>query len=103
MIETVVMIFVGIVLIVMGYLIGIKGKISLIHFYHYKRVAEEDKPILCKKVGLGNLMIGAAILLVPLLKGLVGETIALTIAGVTAVVAVIIVIAAIIKYNHGLF
>lgn len=101
--DSLVPVFVGIVLLGMGYFIGVKQKISLVHSYHYKNVAEEDKPDFCKKVGLGNALIGIAVLCVPVLRPLIGETAALAIAGVTAVAAGALVISTIIKYNHSLF
>lgn len=101
--DSLVPIFVGIVLLGMGYFIGVKQKISLVHSYHYKNVAEEDKPDFCKKVGLGNALIGIAVLCVPVLRPLIGATAALAIAGVTAVAAGALVISTIIKYNHSLF
>ena len=101
--DTLIPVFVGIALVGMGYFIGVKQKISLVHSYHYKNVAEEDKPNFCKKVGLGNALIGIAVLCVPVLRPLVGETAALAIAGVTAIAAGALVISTIIKYNHSLF
>ena len=101
--DSLVPVFVGIVLLGMGYFIGVKQKISLVHSYHYKNVAEADKPDFCKKVGLGNAVIGFAVLCVPVLRPLIGENAALAIAGVAAVAAGVLVISTIIKYNHSLF
>lgn len=101
--ETIILIAVGLLLLILGYLIGIKQKINLVHSYHYKRVAEEDKPIFCRKIGLGNAIIGGAILLIPLLTILIGAAAALIIAGIASIVAGYIVISTIIKYNKGLF
>lgn len=101
--STVILCFAGILLLTMGYFIGVKQKIQLVHSYHYKNVSEQDRPSFCKEVGLGNAIIGGAILSVPVLQSLLGVTIALVIAGVTAVIAGIIVFRAILKYNHSLF
>lgn len=101
--ELIVLLFVGCLLLGMGYAIGVKGKISLVHSYHYKNVAEGDKPAFCKRIGLGNAIIGLAILSIPLLRPILGETISLAIAGIAAVAAGVLVIATIIRYNGSLF
>ncbi|MGN0686582.1 MAG: DUF3784 domain-containing protein [Oscillospiraceae bacterium] len=101
--QDIIPIAVGITLLIFGYLIGIKKKIRLVHSYHYKRVAEQDKPAFCRGVGLGNAIIGLAALLVPVLTRLIGEDTALIIAAVAAVIALVIVFFTIIRYNRGLF
>ncbi|MGN0691414.1 MAG: hypothetical protein ACI4K7_03600 [Oscillospiraceae bacterium] len=101
--ETVILIAVGFLLLILGYLIGVKQKINLVHSYHYKRVKEEDKPVFCRKIGLGNAIIGGAILMIPLMTVLIGAAAALVIAGIASLAAGCIVISTIIKYNHGLF
>ncbi|MGN0696719.1 MAG: hypothetical protein ACI4J5_08150 [Oscillospiraceae bacterium] len=101
--ETIILVAAGLLLLAFGYLIGIKHKIDLVHSYHYKRVKEEDKPDFCRKIGLGNAIIGGAILLIPLLTVLIGAAAALIIAGIASAAAGYIVISTIIKYNKGLF
>ena len=54
---------VGILCVVIGYLIGKKEKISLLHDYHYEKVAEEDKPAFCKLMGLAVTAIGISLLI----------------------------------------
>ncbi len=49
---------VGILLGVLGYLIWVKKKISLLHAYHYDKVANEDKDIFCTVCGVGLTVIG---------------------------------------------
>lgn len=65
--------------------------------------AEQDRPVFCKRIGPGNAIIGGGILAVPVLRPLIGPSTALTIAGIAAVAAGVLVISTIIKYNHGLF
>lgn len=101
--ETVIMLFVGIMLLVMGYFIGVKQKINLVHSYHYKNVAEEDKPAFCKKIGLGNAIIGGAVLSIPMLRPFLGVNASLAIAGIAAVASMVLVISTIIRYNRTLF
>ena len=42
---------------------NMKGHIGSIHWYHRKRVSEEDRPAFGRLVGLGTLIIGAALVL----------------------------------------
>ena len=75
--ENVILVATGIFLLVLGYLIGVKGKISMIHSYHYSRVSERDKPAFCRLMGFGNSLIGLGLLLVPVMRPLAGESTAL--------------------------
>jgi len=53
---------VGILLVVLGWLIWEKKKISLLHDYHYDKVSEEDKDVFCTWSGIGVLVIGLGII-----------------------------------------
>ena len=53
---------IGIIFLVIGYLLWKKEKISLLHAYHYDKVAEEDKKAFCALSGLGVIIIGAGLL-----------------------------------------
>lgn len=101
--ENIVTIIIGVVLLVIGCLMAFKGKIVLLHSYHYKRVSEEDKPKLCKVAGLGNIITGVGIILCGALLYFMDQNIAFIIGGITAGVGIIIMLSAIIKYNKGLF
>ena len=57
-----VMACVGIVFLVMGYGIGKKEKISLLHTYHYSKVSEENKKAFCALSGIGLILMGLGIL-----------------------------------------
>lgn len=47
---------VGVVCIVLG-ISNMRGNISSLHSYHRKRVSEEDRVPLGKKVGLGTILV----------------------------------------------
>lgn len=100
---------VGVVCLVIG-IANRKGNISMLHSYHTHRVAEEDRLPLSKKVGLGMILVGAAIMAhsavsaVALLTG--KEALVLVATGLLIVGLIIglgITLGAIIKYNKGLF
>ena len=52
---------VGILCILLGLLIRLKQKVSLIHDYHYKNVKKENIPAYTKLFGSGLILIGAGI------------------------------------------
>ena len=52
---------VGLLCIVLGLLIWIKKKVSLIHSYHYKKVKAEDLPSYARLVGISLILIGLGI------------------------------------------
>ena len=52
---------VAVLCIVMGLLIWLKKKVSLLHSYHYKHVKEEDIPAYSRLIGIGLLIIGVGI------------------------------------------
>ena len=100
---------VGVVAIILG-VMNMKGNISTLHSYHRKRVAEEDRLPFGKKIGLGTILIGCAIILKACFQFAAEKmdqpvldtvgTIALVIG---MVVGFVLIVYAMIKYNKGLF
>lgn len=63
--EIIIETLLGILLIAFAYLIVCKGKIQLLHSYHYQNVSEEDKKPYTQKMGIGNLIVGIGVLIMP--------------------------------------
>ena len=59
---------VGSVCIIIGLLIWLKKKISLVHEYHYKNVKKEDVPAYTRLLGHGLLFVGIGICVTGLLN-----------------------------------
>ena len=55
--EFIIQIRIGLIIIIRG-ILNMKGNISLLHYYHRKRVKKEDIIPFGKKVGIGNIIIG---------------------------------------------
>jgi len=55
--------FISVLFLWMGYLIWKKQKINLIHAYHYKKVKEEDKKAYTNLMGKAMIVIGVGMLL----------------------------------------
>ena len=99
----------GVACILLG-ISNMRGNVSTIHEYHRKRVTEEDRLPFGKRVGLGTVIIGAAIVIFGILSAisLMIENnlllrIGMGIMAVGFVVGLIISFAAMIKYNKGIF
>ena len=109
MTSSVVTLLVGIVCIILG-ISNMRGNISSLHSYHTHRVSEEDRIPFGKKVGLGTIIVGAAIIVFSALSVATFYTgndifmvigTAIMIAGM--VIGLIISFSAMIKYNKGIF
>ena len=59
---------VGSLCIVLGLVIWIKRKVSLVHTYHYKNVKQEDLPAYTRLLGIGLILIGVGICVTGLLN-----------------------------------
>lgn len=102
-------VLIGLVISVLG-IMNMKGNISSLHWYHRQRVSPEDVKPFGKKVGLGTLIIGVAIIafgLFSLITYLTDMEV-FTIIGAVLLIPAIIVgfvlsIHAMCKYNKGIF
>lgn len=99
----------GIALIVIG-LTNRKGNISMLHSYHTKRVAEEDRLPFGKLVGLGMIIIGISMILYSgllFLTSYLQNNLFLILANVDMIAGFVIGLGitfyAMFKYNKGIF
>ena len=99
----------GLLISILG-IINMTGNISSLHWYHRKRVTEEDRKPFGKLVGLGTLIIGLAMIVFGILFLIYEQTQlkALVIIGVvelitSIIVGMIISFYAMKKYNGGIF
>ena len=100
---------IGILCIVLG-IINMRGNVSSLHYYHRKNVAAEDIPAFGKLVGLGTVIVGAAIVLFGAVSciTLVNDNSIFTIIGTVILFLGLIVgmgisFYAMKKYNGGIF
>ena len=101
--------FVGVICIILG-VSNRKGNISSLHSYHRHRVSKEDRIPFGKKVGLGTIVIGCAIIVYSVLSvvTLLVQNDILALLGtvmlvIGLVVGLIISFYAMKKYNKGIF
>lgn len=91
---------VGIILVVLGYLLWVKKKISLLHDYHYDKVAEEDKDTFCTISGMGIFIIGLGFLVTAVIIGITNSPWSFIVMAVGFVVGLVFLIYAGLKYNR---
>ncbi len=107
--EIITTLILGIVCILLG-ISNARGNISSLHYYHRKRVAPEDRLPFGKLVGLGTIIIGAALMLMGAMYFL-AEKLQQSVFGVIGTVGLMVGMAvglaitfyAMIKYNKGIF
>jgi len=100
---------IGIVCVILG-ISNMKGNLSSLHSYHRHRVSEEDRIPFGKKVGIGTIIVGGAVIVFNVLSAVTFYTerqsfiligTAVLIAGL--IVGLVITFRAMMKYNKGIF
>lgn len=109
MAEFITMIGLGILVSILG-IINMSGNISTIHWYHRKRVSEENVKPFGKLVGAGTFIIGIAFVIFGILQfiSVQMKLDVLLIIGTVEIIAGVVVglglsFYAMIKYNKGIF
>ena len=102
-------IVVGLMCIVIG-ILNTKGNVSMLHSYHRKRVKEEDVIPFGKLVGLGMIVIGAAVIAGGVLSMVAINTenkawdiVSYVVIGIGLAVGLGFAFYAMKKYNKGIF
>lgn len=100
---------VGVLLIILG-VICMKGNVSLVHWYHKRRVTEENQKKFAMLVGMGILIIGLSVIvnnifliineIIPYKNFSFASTLTLSLG---IVIGLMICFYAMIKYNRGIF
>lgn len=92
----------GIVFIVLGSF-NMKGNIATIHWYNRRKVSPQDQMPYCRLVGLGTIVIGAAMIVSALLQAVVGTDVGVAVMLPGILAGLILILIAQFKYNKGLF
>lgn len=99
----------GLFIVVLG-ILNFKGNINSIHYYHRKRVTEENKGIFAKLMGVGTILCGVGVVAFGVFSyisettnGPLYTAIGSWCVIVCLVVGLLISFYAMIKYNKGIF
>lgn len=92
----------GVVLMLLG-AFNMNGNIGSIHWYNRRKVTKENQKAYCMLVGLGTLIVGAAIIAGAVIQAL-GDSGAGGLAmGIGILIGLVFILYAQFKYNRGLF
>ncbi len=99
----------GLLLVVLG-IINMTGNLSSLHWYHYRRVTEENRKPFGRLVGLGTVFCGIAVIFFGAflflyektqleIYAIIGTALLLVFLGIGLIISLF----AMIKYNQGIF
>lgn len=93
---------IGTIISVLG-VFNLRGNIGSIHWYNRRKVSKEDQLPYCRCVGLGTLLIGAAMIISGFLQALVSVEAGAVVILVGIIIGLVLILYAQFKYNRGIF
>ena len=107
--ELIISVAVGVLLAILG-IINMTGNVSSVHWYHRKRITEENIKPFGRFVGVGTVLIGVSVLIFGILNFICSKNGNQTLAFIAiaelifgTVCGIAISFYAMIKYNKGIF
>ena len=100
--ECLVQLGLGVVLVLLG-IFNMRGNIGTIHWYNRRKVTKENQTAYCMFVGLGTLIVGAAIIAGAVIQALGNIATSGMVIGVGVLIGLLLILYAQFKYNRGLF
>ena len=93
---------IGTIIAVLG-IFNLRGNIGSIHWYNRRKVSKEDQLPYCRCVGLGTLLIGAAMIISGFLQALVSVDAGAVVILIGLIIGLVLILYAQFKYNRGIF
>lgn len=93
---------IGTIIAVLG-IFNLRGNIGSIHWYNRRKVSKEDQLPYCRCVGLGTLLIGAAMIISGFLQALVSVEAGAVVILIGIIIGLVLILYAQFKYNKGIF
>ena len=81
---------------------NLRGNIGSIHWYNRRKVSKEDQLPYCRFVGLGTLLIGAAMIISGFLQALVSVEAGAVVILIGIIIGLVLILYAQFKYNRGI-
>lgn len=102
MIDFYILLALGLIFLALGYFIGIRKKVNLIHSYHYTKVKAEDIDAYASKMGEGVSLMGSGMIASGVIDQMLGDYgwIALVL---FILLGFVVITRAQYKYNGGFF
>ena len=91
---------VGLAMVILGYLIWIKEKMSLLHDYHINKVSPGNRKAFCTMSGVGVLVIGISLVITAVMLGFTDSAASFICFAVGFVVGLSMLILAGLRYNR---
>ena len=93
---------IGVICVLFG-IFNMCGNIGSIHWYNRRKVTKENQKVYCMFVGLGTLIVGAAIIVGAVIQALGNITASGWVIGIGVLTGLVFILYAQFKYNRGLF
>ena len=93
---------IGTIISVLG-VFNLRGNIGSIHWYNRRKVSKEDQLPYCRCIGLGTLLIGAAMIISGFLQALVSLEAGAVVILIGIIIGLVLILYAQFKYNRGIF
>lgn len=93
---------IGVICVLFG-IFNMCGNIGSIHWYNRRKVTKENQKVYCMFVGLGTLIVGAAIIVGAVIQALGNITVSGWVIGIGVLIGLVFILYAQFKYNRGLF
>lgn len=93
---------IGVICVLFG-IFNMCGNIGSIHWYNRRKVTKENQKVYCMFVGLGTLIVGAAIIVGAVIQALGNITSSGWVIGIGVLIGLVFILYAQFKYNRGLF
>lgn len=90
----------GVIIVVLGWLIWKKEKLSLMHDYHVDKVSVENRPAFCKLSGTGLIVMGTGLLITAVILGITDSAYSFLCFAVCFAAGLAMLIIAGAKYNR---
>lgn len=92
----------GVICVVLG-IFNMCGNIGSIHWYNRRKVTKENQKAYCMFVGLGTLIVGAAMIVGAVIQALGYIAASGLVIGIGVLIGLVLILYAQFKYNRGLF
>ena len=98
--RIVISIIIGCALCFVSYLVGVKGRVGLVHSYHYNNVTKENLNIFTRLMGLGIFICSIGVLSIGILDIFFSNSVNEIIGFTIACLGLVVLAYSVIKYNR---
>lgn len=82
---------------------NLRGNIGSIHWYNRRKVTQENQLPYCRCMGLGTLIMGAAMIIAGFIQAIINPEIGAIVIAIGIIIGLVLILYAQFKYNKGIF